>query len=185
MNTAKFKTAVHIEDYKGKPSVVVQYNDALYSGELMRTLAKSVLCVVEHIIENPNGKIRKVSLLDNAAIAQLESFKSTEIAPVKTKLLHKMFEEQVAKAPDRIALSACDGKLTYKELDRLANITANSLIEKGLEKGGKVLILLERTSKFFTSLLAFSRPAVRLFRHVPTIRRSESTVLLRTATQTL
>ena len=153
MNTAKFKTAVHIEDYKGKPSVVVQYNDALYSGELMRTLAKSVLCVVEHIIENPNGKIRKVSLLDNAAIAQLESFKSTEIAPVKTKLLHKMFEEQVAKAPDRIALSACDGKLTYKELDRLANITANSLIEKGLEKGGKVLILLERTSKFFTSLL--------------------------------
>lgn len=153
MNTAKFKTAVHIEDYKGKPSVVVQYNDALYSGELMRTLAKSVLCAVEHIIENPNGKIRKVSLLDNAAIAQLESFKSTEIAPVKTKLLHKMFEEQVAKTPDRIALSACDGKLTYKELDRLANITANSLIEKGLEKGGKVLILLERTSKFFISLL--------------------------------
>jgi non-ribosomal peptide synthetase component E (peptide arylation enzyme) len=47
-----------------------------------------------------------------------------------------MFEEQVAKTPDRIALSACDGKLTYKELDRLANITANSLIEKGLEKGG-------------------------------------------------
>ncbi len=124
-----------------------------YSGELMRTLAKSVLCAVEHIIENPNGKIRKVSLLDNAAIAQLESFKSTEIAPVKTKLLHKMFEEQVAKAPDRIALSARDGKLTYKELDRLANITANSLIEKGLEKGGKVLILLERTSKFFISLL--------------------------------
>lgn len=81
MNTAKFKTAVHIEDYKGKPSVVVQYNDALYSGELMRTLAKSVLCAVEHIIENPNGKIRKVSLLDNAAIAQLEIFKSTEIAP--------------------------------------------------------------------------------------------------------
>ena len=153
MNTAKFKTAVHIEDYKGKPSVVVQYNDALYSGELMRTLAKSVLCAVEHIIENPNGKIRKVSLLDNAAITQLESFKSTEIAPVKTKLLHKMFEEQVAKTPDRIALSACDGKLTYKELDRLANITANSLIEKGLEKGGKVLILLERTSKFFISLL--------------------------------
>ncbi len=70
MNTAKFKTAIHIEDYKGKPSVVVQYNDALYSGELMRTLAKSVLCAVEHIIENPNGKIRKVSLLDNAAIAQ-------------------------------------------------------------------------------------------------------------------
>lgn len=185
MNTAKFKTAIHIEDYKGKPSVVVQYNDALYSGELMRTLAKSVLCAVEHIIENPNGKIRKVSLLDNAAIAQLESFKSTEIAPVKTKLLHKMFEEQVAKAPDRIALSACDGKLTYKELDRLANITANSLIEKGLKRAERFLFCLKEPQNSSYHFSVFSRPAVRLFRHVPTIRRSESTVLLRTATQTL
>lgn len=153
MNTAKFKTAVHIEDYEGKPCVVVQYNDALYSGELMRTLANSVLCAVEHIMENPNGKIRNVSLLDDAALAQLDSFKSTEIAPIGTKILHKMFEEQAAKTPDRIAISACDGKLTYNELDRLANITANSLIEKGLKNGGRVVILLERTSKFFTSLL--------------------------------
>lgn len=101
-----------------------------------------------------NSAPRELTFLEKkiSAITQLESFKSTEIAPVKTKLLHKMFEEQVAKTPDRIALSACDGKLTYKELDRLANITANSLIEKGLEKGGKVLILLERTSKFFISL---------------------------------
>lgn len=101
-----------------------------------------------------NSAPRELTFLEKkiSAITQLESFKSTEIAPVKTKLLHKMFEEQVAKTPDRIALSACDGKLTYKELDRLANITANSLIEKDLEKGGKVLILLERTSKFFISL---------------------------------
>lgn len=153
MDTAKFKTAVHIEEHEGKPSVVVQYNDALYSGEIMKTLAKSVLCAVEHIIENPNGKIRKVSLLDNDAIAQLERFKCSEIAPVETKILHKMIEEQVAKTPERIALVACDGKLTYKEFDRLANITANALIEKGLKKGGKVLLLLSRTSRFFTSLL--------------------------------
>lgn len=153
MDTAKFKTAVHIEDYEGRPSVVVQYNDAIYSGEIMKTLAKSVLCAVEHIIENPNGKIRKVSLLDGDSLARLDRFKSSEIAPVETKILHKMIEKQVAKTPERIALVACDGKLTYKELDRLANITANALIERGLEKGGKVLLLLKRTSRFFTSLL--------------------------------
>ena len=153
MDTAKFKTAVHIEEHEGKPSVVVQYNDALYSGEIMKTLAKSVLCAVEHIIENPNGKIRKVSLLDDDALAQLDRFKSSEIVPVETKILHKMIEEQVAKTPERVALVACDGKLTYRELDRLANITANSLIERGLKKGGKVLLLLSRTSRFFTSLL--------------------------------
>ena len=153
MNTAKFKTAVHIEEWNGKPCVTVQYNDALYSEELMHTLALSVACAARHIIENPNGRIRNVSLLDEAGLAKLESFKSSEAAPVETKILHKMFEKQAAKTPDTIAVSACDGKRTYKELDRLANITANSLIKMGLKKGGKVLILLERTSKFFTSLL--------------------------------
>ncbi len=153
MDTAKFKTAVHIEEYDGRPSVVVQYNDALYSGEIMKTLAKSVLNAVEHIIENPNGKIRKVSLLGNDEAAQLERFKSSEIAPVEVKILHKMIEKQVEKTPERTALIACDGKLTYKELDRLSNIIANALIEKGLKKGGRVLLLLSRTSRFFTSLL--------------------------------
>lgn len=153
MNTAKFKTAVHIEERNGKPYVIVQYNDALYSKELMHTLAQSVACVAENIISNPNGRIREVSMLTPDQAKQLDGFKSTMIAPVENKLLHKMFEQQVQKAPDNIAISACDGKLSYSELDRLANKTANALIDMGLKKGGRVVILLERTSKFFTSLL--------------------------------
>ena len=50
MSNAKFKTAVHIEEYEGKPSVIVQYNVALYIGELMTTLAKSVANVTNQII---------------------------------------------------------------------------------------------------------------------------------------
>ena len=153
MNNAKFKTAVHIEDCDGKPSVVVQYNDALYSGELMTTLAKSVVNVTNQIIENPNAKIRSISMIDDEQKKVLESFATTEIREIDTKLLHKLFEKQVDKTPDKTALVACDRKLSWKELDKLANIIANNLIEKGLKVGSKVLILLERNSNFFTSLL--------------------------------
>lgn len=153
MNTAKFKTAIHIEEQDGKPCVVVQYNDALYSKELMQTLAQSVVSAAKHIIEQPNGRIRSVSLLSQDQLKQLDSFSSTLIAPVETKLLHKMFEKQADRVPDNKALVACDRTLTYSELERLSNITANSLIEKGLKKGDRAVLLLDRTSKFFTSLL--------------------------------
>ena len=152
MNTAKFKTAVHIESRNGAPCVVVQYNDALYSSELMQTLAKSINNTVRHIIENPSGKIRKVSMLDEVQLKELECFASSAHEPVETKLLHRMFEKQAEKTPDRKAVVACDGTLTYSELNRLANITANGLIERGLKKGGRVVVLLERTSKIFITI---------------------------------
>lgn len=153
MNTAKFKTAIHIENRNDKPCVVVQYNDALYSRNLMQTLAKSILNTTQHIIENPQEKIRKISMLDDEQLKELESFASTLISPVETKLLHRKFEEQAEKTPDKNAIVACDRTITYSELNRLANITANELISKGLKKGGKVIVLLERTSKIFTSIL--------------------------------
>lgn len=154
MDTAKFKVAIHIESRNDKPCVVVQYNDALYSKSLMQTLAKSVLNTTKHIIEKPQEKIRKISMLDDEQLKELESFSSTLISPVETKLLHKKFEKQAEKTPDRNAIVACDRILTYSELNHLANITANELIAKGLKKGGRVVVLLKRTSKIFTTILA-------------------------------
>ena len=68
-----------------------------------------------------------------------------------------MFEEQVAKDRKSVVQGKSVDLGGRRIIEKLANITANSLIEKGLEKGGKVLILLERTSKFFTSLFG-NRP---------------------------
>ena len=180
MNNAKFKTAVHIEEYEGKPSVIFQYNDALYSGELMTTLAKSVANVTNQIIENPNGKIRSISMIEDEQKKVLESFATTEIRDIDTKLLHKLFEKQVDKTPNKTALVACDKKLTWKELDKLANITANNLIEKGLKVGSKVLILLERNSTFFTSLLGILKAGGAFIPSCTDTLRKELTVLLKT-----
>lgn len=152
LEKSKFKVSIRIENLDGKPSVVIHYNDALYSGELMETLASSILNAVKQIVGNPSGKIRSVSLLDDEQLREIKSFSSTLLSPVEDELLHKMFEKQAAKTPDKIALVACDKTLTYREFDRLANITANSLIAKGFKKGGKAVVLLERTSKIFTTI---------------------------------
>ncbi|MGN0469465.1 MAG: amino acid adenylation domain-containing protein [Acutalibacteraceae bacterium] len=148
----KFKASVCIESHDNKPCVVVRYNDALYSKELMQTLARSILNSTKHIVENPSGKIRNVSMLDDEQIKELKGFSSTLLAPVENEVLHKIFEKQAEKTPDRKAIVACDRTLTYSELNRLANITANELIARGFKKGGKAVVLLSRTSKIFTTI---------------------------------
>lgn len=152
LKTAKFKTAVHIEERGGKPCVVVQYNDALYSAGLMNTLAKAVANSAQEFINNPGGSIRSVSLLDAAQKTIIDGFASVASAETEIKLMHKMFEAQADKSPDKIAIIAEDGQKTYAKLESLANKTANALISKGFKKGGRAVILLERTSKIFSSM---------------------------------
>lgn len=148
----KFKTGVYIEENNGQECVDVLYNDALYSRNLMYTFANAIAVVAEKIIADPKGKIRSISMLDEKTANQIENFSQTEIKEPEIKILHELFEEQVFLHPDRTALVACDGKYTYSQLDRCANIIANNLIAKGINKGSRVVILIERNSKFITAM---------------------------------
>lgn len=152
LENTKFKVSVCIESHGDKPCVVVRYNDALYSRELMQTLAQSVLNATKHMVENPQGSIRAVSMLDDAQFREVKSFSSTLLAPVENEVLHRIFEIQAKKTPKKKAVVACDRTLTYEELDRLSNITANGLLARGFQKGGKAVVLLSRTSKLFPAI---------------------------------
>ncbi len=70
----------------------------------------------------------------------------------KDKCVHTLFEEQVAKAPDKTAVIACDRELTYGELNQQANRIAHSLIEKGIQPGDLVAFMLPRKSYLLSAM---------------------------------
>ncbi len=148
----KFKTGVYIEKNNGQECIDVLYNDAVYSKGLMKSFANAIAVVTENIISCPEQKVRKLSMLNEQTAEIIENFSQTEIKEPEIKLLHELFEKQVALHPDKTALIACDGKYTYSQLEKRANTVANNLIAKGVKKGSRVVILLKRTSKFFTSI---------------------------------
>ena len=149
----KFDTGVFIEKTNGKECINVQYNDAVYSRELMSTLANAIKTVADKIIENPDGKARQLSMLDKAGEKQIADFSFTGFAEPEIKLLHEKFEYQAKLHPDRTAIIACDGRFTYAETDKRANVIANALINRGVKNGSRVVILLDRTSKFLAAML--------------------------------
>ncbi|MBP1551080.1 MAG: amino acid adenylation domain-containing protein, partial [Oscillospiraceae bacterium] len=70
----------------------------------------------------------------------------------KDKCIHQLFEEQVERIPDKVALVASDKKLTYRKLNEEANRIAHSLIEKGVGKGDIVGLMLPRKSYLLSAL---------------------------------
>ncbi|MER5544036.1 amino acid adenylation domain-containing protein [Streptomyces sp. NPDC002589] len=69
------------------------------------------------------------------------------------RTLTELFEDVVARFPDRVAVTAEDRELTYQELDHRAAAVARRLREAGAGTGSLVALLVPRTSRLAVGLL--------------------------------
>ena len=70
------------------------------------------------------------------------------------KCVHQLFEEQVSKTPDAVAVVFEEEELSYAELNRRANQLAHYLSELGVRPDDRVAICLERGFEMIVGLLA-------------------------------
>jgi len=68
--------------------------------------------------------------------------------------LHTLFEQQVARTPDAIALIQGSRELTYAELDRRSNAVAWQLVDLGVKPGQLVAVRVARGTEMVVAVLA-------------------------------
>jgi len=69
----------------------------------------------------------------------------------KQKLIHHFLEESAAVLPDKIALIHENIRLSYREINNQANHIAQYFLEKGLNRGDRIAILLENSLEYVVS----------------------------------
>ncbi|MDH0665488.1 amino acid adenylation domain-containing protein, partial [Pseudomonas sp. GD03858] len=84
----------------------------------------------------------------------LEGFNRSEVPHDLTQTLHGLFEAQVLRSPDALAVSAEQGELSYRLLNEQANRLAHHLIELGVKPDDRVAICVERGVSLVVGLLA-------------------------------
>ena len=77
---------------------------------------------------------------------------ATETEYPRDKTVVELFEEQVAKTPDNIALVFEDEKLTYSELNARANSLAHKLREIGVKPDDFVAIIADRSIEMIAGI---------------------------------
>src|SRR5215212_10177343 len=83
----------------------------------------------------------------------LYEWNATEAEYPREKLVQELFEEQVEKTPDAVAVVYEDATLSYAELNRRANQLAHYLRELGVGPDQRVGICLERSLQMIVGLL--------------------------------
>jgi amino acid adenylation domain-containing protein len=71
--------------------------------------------------------------------------------------LHSLVIEAAGRYPDRLAVTAPDGELTYAELDRRANTLAGKLAGLGVGRGDRVVIWTEKSCGAIAAMQAVLR----------------------------
>ena len=156
LNVPKFKIAFYIMPVDGVPSVVVEYNDGLYSQDMMRNLAQSIANVVTAFATNASQSIRSISLLNDEQTRVLDDFNKTHVDYDATQTIVSLFRRQVTNAPDNIAVVYHDVRLTYKEVDERTNAIASLISERVNGEGERpvVSILINRSEWMVVASLA-------------------------------
>ncbi|HEX5603286.1 MAG TPA: amino acid adenylation domain-containing protein, partial [Pyrinomonadaceae bacterium] len=134
-------------------AVTMEYNTDLFEAETIKQMAAHFRVLLGAIIARPHAPISALPIMsDTERVELLRNLRgAADYKPARC--LHDLFEQQVQKTPDAVAVS-CDGeRLTYKELNARANQLARHLQTLGVGPETLAGICLERSIAMVVGLL--------------------------------
>jgi len=129
------------------------YEQGRFEDELITNVLKHLARGLEEIASNPEQRVSELSLLSRSERQQiLEDWNRTARVYRQDKCLHELFEEQVARTPEAIALEFEGQRLTYEELNARANQLARHLNQLGAGAETIVGVYMERSLEMVVAL---------------------------------
>ena len=151
-NISKFNLSLEIKPTTN--TVNIEYRTDLFKQETIDNLFNHYINLLTSILGNINQKISDISILSEQEKNKiLCDFNDTYFEYDKSKTISQLFEEQVEKTPNNIALVFENKKLTYKELNEKANQLANYLRIRDIKPNDIIGIMLPRSLELLIAII--------------------------------
>ncbi|NEP59949.1 MAG: amino acid adenylation domain-containing protein [Symploca sp. SIO2G7] len=153
-----------------------EYSTDLFDAATISRMSGHFQTLLEAIVENPQQRVDQLPLLTEAQQHQLlTEWNQTQTDYPSNQCIHQLFEEQVEKTPDAVAVVFEQEQLTYQQLNQRANQLAYHLQSLGVKAEGLVGICVERSLEMVVGLLGILKAGgayVPLDPHYPQERLS-------------
>ena len=138
----------------GSLSASIRFNADLFDAATIARMAGHFHALLESVVRDPATSIGDLDTLTAAERQQvLVEFNDTKADYPKDKCLHHLFEEQVRRTPDNVAVMFVEQHLTYAQLNARANQLAHHLQTLGVGPDVPVAICMEHCPEFVVALL--------------------------------
>ncbi|OBH88212.1 non-ribosomal peptide synthetase [Mycobacterium sp. E2733] len=117
-------------------------------GRLQRVLAA--------MTADPQAALSSIDVLDPDEAARLDvlGHRAVLVRPAEAVSIPALFAEQVARAPEAVALRCGVRSWTYRELDEASNRLAHLLVDYGAGRGENVALLFTRSAEAIVAIVA-------------------------------
>jgi amino acid adenylation domain-containing protein len=151
---AKFDLSLDLAD---RPEGLVcrfEYRSELFDTATIARLAGHWQTLLKGIVAHPEQRLVELPLLTEAERYQLlVEWNQTSSDLPKEQCIHQLFEAQVERTPDAVAVVVEDEQLTYQQLNRKANQLARYLQQLGVGPEVPVGLYVERSLDMVVGLL--------------------------------
>lgn len=152
--TVRFDLEVHVwPDGEGLDCDWL-YSRDLWEPESIARMAGHFQTLLAGLLAEPDRAITEIPMLSKEDERLLWAWNQTETPYPEDRTLVDLFEQQVERTPDSIALVFDEQSLSYAELNGRANRLAHHLITLGLRPETLVGICVERSLEMVIGLLA-------------------------------
>lgn len=152
--TSKFDILLEAVDCQDTMRLNFEYSTELFKEETIGKFATHFIHLLLYAASNPSKTLASLSMLSEEEKGQLlVDFNDTYADYPREKCIHQLFEEQVFKTPDNIALVFDDEQLTYAELNAKADQLARAILNDQKDTEKIVAILAERSMEMVIGIL--------------------------------
>ncbi|KAG0006017.1 hypothetical protein BGZ65_009586, partial [Modicella reniformis] len=155
LDRTNYPVGLSVEDFGDALAVTAQTMRPIDPSKIsayMEQALESIASALEHAPRTPAHRLEVLPMEERTLL--LHKWNQTQEHYPDSLCLHHLFEQQVERTPNAIALVFEDQSLTYSELNARANGLAHHLIDLGVQPDDLVAICVERSPEMIIGLLA-------------------------------
>ncbi|MGQ0809754.1 MAG: amino acid adenylation domain-containing protein [Nitrospiraceae bacterium] len=152
--TGQFDLTIEMSETGGALEGCFEYNADLFDAETIERMQEHFHVLLKGIVEQPGQPLSELPLMTADERRQvLVAWNDTRTKYSDTRCLHELFDAQVARAPEAVAVMHEERRLTYRELQRRANQLGHRLRKCGVGPDVLVGLCVERSVDLIVGLL--------------------------------
>jgi len=132
----------------------ILYDQTRFSESQIRRMLGHLSTLLTEMVASADSSVHSLDMLTPPERQQLASWNETNVPYEQDVCIHQLFERQVERTPDAIAIVFGEQALTYRELNAHANRVAAQLRELGVGPETCVGIAMDRSLDLVVGLLA-------------------------------
>ncbi|MEO9196819.1 MAG: amino acid adenylation domain-containing protein, partial [Polyangia bacterium] len=154
LKVEKFDVSLSLAESAAGFEGELSYDVALFDRATMERFVEHFGVLLDAALRSPDARVAALPLMSDAERQRvLVEWNRTEGSAPEAACVHGLFEAQARRSPSSVAVTFEETGVTYAELEERASRVAHWLVGRGVVRGSRVAVSVERSADMVAAVL--------------------------------